>query len=263
MTLLLTGVSDALHSCRACIPADWGKPWQMGSAAFWIHLAQERKEISYRLADSFTGEVVACMLGGAGVPGDVSTAAYRALREAGLFVDSWPPTKSQIEEVLNQPMQVPGRRRPIRYRFWRQRSARIAAALSWLRACAGNPAVDPRQADTATDMRDRLLVLAGVGPKTASWIVRNHLGSDEVAIIDIHIARAGVSAGIFCPHWQLPIDYSLFESAFLSWASAGKVRASVLDAVIWRTLADMGGAADLIFGMPRTAVGNTPRAGRS
>lgn len=34
-----------------------------------------------------------------------------------------------------------------------------------------------------------------IGPKTASWIVRNYRKSDCVAIIDIHIHRAGLLAG--------------------------------------------------------------------
>ena len=44
-------------------------------------------------------------------------------------------------------------------------------------------------------LRDWLLAIPGIGPKTASWIVRNRTGSSAVAIIDVHILRAGTSAG--------------------------------------------------------------------
>jgi len=248
------GMVSGLHACAACVPMAWGEPWELGSAAFWTHLAAERRRVNYRLASTFPGEVVACLLGGAGIPGDVSTGAFRAMSAEGLLEPGCLPTSDQIEGVLSRPFQVAGRAVPVRYRFWKQRAGRLSEALRWLEDCQGDPEVDPRQASTAGEMRRRLLVLKGMGLKTASWVVRNHLGSDEVAIIDIHIARAGVSAGVFCRSWRLPNDYERYETAFLGWARAGEVRASVLDAVIWRTLADLRSAADVVFGQPRTSI---------
>jgi N-glycosylase/DNA lyase len=241
--------------CRCCELKTWGQPWELGSAAFWAHLAGTQGPMSHRLARSFPGEVVACILGGAGVPGDVSTAAYLALEAAGLLAPGpRSPTAAEVADVLGLPLRVPGRARQIRYRFWRQRSERVAFALRWLKNIAGDPDVDPLSAPSPLVMRDRLMVLPGVGLKTASWVVRNYLDSDEVAIVDIHVARAGTAAGVFCKGWLLPRDYGLFESAFLRWARAGQVRASVLDAVIWRTMADLASDGDLLLGCRRTSV---------
>jgi endonuclease III len=39
--------------------------------------------------------------------------------------------------------------------------------------------------------------LPGIGPKTASWIARNWLDADDVAILDIHIMRVGQVIGLF------------------------------------------------------------------
>ena len=82
-------------------------------------------------------------------------------------------------------------------------------------------------------MRDWLTGAPGIGPKTASWIVRNHFNCDEVAILDIHIMRAGVDAGVFHPSWSVIRDDRLIEAFFIQWADFGNVRVSDLDSVIW------------------------------
>ena len=251
-----TELGTALHRCADCPETTWGEEWDIGSAAFWSFLAVSSDVRRHRLADSFTGEVVACMLGGAGVPGDVGVAAFRAMDQSGvLTMENMTP--EVVAKVLHEPLDVPGRTRPVRYRFWRQRSSRIANTVAFLRSSHGDPDLDPMLAQDARDMRRRLLVLPGVGMKTASWVVRNYLDSDEVAIVDIHVTRAGVAAGVFCRKWRLPVDYALFESAFLSWAAAGGVRASVLDAVIWRTMADLREVGDIVVGESRTSLSAT------
>jgi hypothetical protein len=85
-----------------------------------------------------------------------------------------------------------------------------------------------------------LMTLSGVGPKTASWIVRNYLGSPVVAIIDIHVRRAGQAAGFFDPGWKLPADYFLLERAFLGFAKAAQVAPPELDACIWEQMRQLG-----------------------
>lgn len=85
--------------------------------------------------------------------------------------------------------------------------------------------------------------LPGIGPKTASWIVRNQTGSDEVAIIDIHVFRACVAAGIFDPNWKLPGDYWECERAFLRFAQLGQVSSAALDACIWAQMHELGSHA--------------------
>ena len=79
----------------------------------------------------------------------------------------------------------------------------------------------------------------GVGPKTASWIVRNLTGSDEVAILDIHIIRACRLMSLFPREVRLPRDYGPLEERFLKFAEGLGVGAAVLDALIWTKMREM------------------------
>lgn len=81
--------------------------------------------------------------------------------------------------------------------------------------------------------REWLMTFRGVGPKTASWVVRNQYPDSDVAIIDIHVHRAAVKAGVFDSTWTPSRDYWTMEAAFLGWAKHGEVTAADLDAVIW------------------------------
>lgn len=71
------------------------------------------------------------------------------------------------------------------------------------------------------------------GPKTASWIVRNLRGSDEVAILDVHVIRACRAMNLFPDVVSLPRDYDGLEARFLSFADRIGVKPSLLDAVMW------------------------------
>jgi thermostable 8-oxoguanine DNA glycosylase len=80
----------------------------------------------------------------------------------------------------------------------------------------------------------------GIGPKTASWIVRNWYDSDDVAILDVHIVRAGQIAGVFPRTAALPRDYYVLEDLFLRFARAIEVRPSALDAKMWSQMRQAG-----------------------
>lgn len=111
----------------------------------------------------------------------------------------------------------------------RQRAHRLHIALSAIRE-------RPPQTENPITFRRQLMELPGIGPKTASWIVRNWLGSDDVAILDIHVLRAGTLMGLFPRGYQLPKDYDALERRFLEFAKAIQVRASLLDAIMWREM---------------------------
>jgi endonuclease III len=64
-------------------------------------------------------------------------------------------------------------------------------------------------------MRQLLLSIEGIGPKTASWIVRNVMGSDDVAIIDIHILRACTGMGVFLRTFDCPVITSRLNGDLL------------------------------------------------
>ena len=209
----------------------WGRPWQFDTPAYWVAQAEMFRPIdNYRIGSNLAEEVAACILGGYGLPALVGVLAFETVRDAGLLDQDRPATAIEFERVLRTPLLVGDRF--IRYRFPRQRAHRVAAALERLRG-----ARPPAQ---GVQLRDWLLRLPGVGPKTASWIARNHTGTDDVAIIDVHVLRAGQRAGVFDPSWTAARDYPQCEALFVAWARFGGVRASVIDACIWSQLSKNG-----------------------
>ena len=80
------------------------------------------------------------------------------------------------------------------------------------------------------------MTLPGVGAKTASWIVRNWLGSDQVAILDIHVVRAGLLMNLFSPQDDVRKNYPCMEAKFITFSRALGVPTSGLDALIWKMM---------------------------
>jgi thermostable 8-oxoguanine DNA glycosylase len=178
-----------------------------------------------------------CLLGGYGITYAVNDAAWKTIRRADLTTGT--PEASEIEAVLREPLEMAdGTHR--RYRFPSQRAARLAAAIRMLDHA--QPPAD------AVSLRNWLTGLPGIGPKTASWIVRNRLADDRIAVIDIHVQRAGLAAGFFSTRWRLPRDYGLFEAAFCAIARMGDVGTAALDLTIWEQLSQIGRARHLLLG---------------
>lgn len=204
----------------------WGRFDSPGTASFWVSQAARRNSFRDRVraevsSTSLQEQLVFCLLGGHGVTTEMAQATYAELCRRVDMHSS--PSTALIESALQLPIQLRGRM--VRYRFWRQRARRIAEALQSLKA--EEAPSDPRE------LRDWLTTFPGVGMKTASWVVRNTTGSDDIAIIDIWVVRALTLAGVFPATWKLPRDYARYEQAFLSYAAAGGVSASVLDWCIW------------------------------
>lgn len=219
----------------------WGAAHQLGTAAYWVQQTRERQPAAdHRLGASLAEEAVACVLGGFGLPARVGLAAFEAVRDAGLISTDPPPRPSDVERVLTRPLLVDGRERPTRYRFPKQRAERVASVLRFLSG--------QEQPQDGHELRNWLMMAPGIGPKTASWIARN-AGVEGLAIIDIHVHRAGLAAGFFAPRWRLPRDYALFERAFCQIAEMGGVSTAALDARIWRDLSFLGRAGSLMTGL--------------
>lgn len=203
----------------------WGAFDEIGSPAYWFvqsslhtHLGTYR---DLRLGRSLSEELAACLLGGYGMPADLGLAAYSRLRERELIFPG--VTADQLHRALSQPFTMSGRTRL--YRFARQKARHLSQSLSLL----------PQIAIDLCDvqLRDALISLPGVGPKTASWIVRNYCESDAVAIIDVHILKAGRIIGLFAESQNPQQHYFDLERRFLDLASAMGVRAGLLDALVW------------------------------
>ena len=69
-------------------------------------------------------------------------------------------------------------------------------------------------------------------------MARNWLSADDVAILDVHLMRAGTLGGFFSPGMNVERHYFELEGQFLSFSKALGVRPSELDAVIWLEMAN-------------------------
>ena len=203
----------------------WGDFADLFTPAFWRgQVWQHQLAGAYednRLGRSLPEELAACLLGGFGMPAALGLAAFARLRERHLIFSG--VSEDSLLDALTEPLWVGGRAR--KYRFPRQKARLLSGALRDLADL--NPSADDR------GLRDELTRLPGIGPKTASWIVRNSRGSDAVAILDVHIVRAGRLAGVFPSDLTPERHYGPLEERFLAFASDLGVRASVLDALMW------------------------------
>jgi thermostable 8-oxoguanine DNA glycosylase len=207
------------------IGVPWGEFDALFTPAFWRGQAWQHHiqghYLDNKLGRTLQEEMAACLLGGFGMPAAMGLAAFDRLRHFGLL-------KSDVEEThildaLLEPLVINGRLQ--RYRFPRQKAQHLASALQQLEGI--------QRPDDDVALRDSLTSLPGIGLKTASWIVRNHRGSNAVAIIDIHILRAGRLAGIFPEAIEPASGYRTLEKLFLDFAYDLMVPASSLDALIW------------------------------
>jgi len=205
----------------------WGAPDHLGTPAYWAVRCQWDEDAVPSFAcgaNSLIEEIGFCLLGGYSVTFEANLAAFEWLRKHGVFDLNVDVSESQILALLSQPLDVQGR--PRRYRFPNQRTTRIAAMRRRM-------AESPPDSTSPHALRDYLMSLQGIGPKTASWIVRNYLDSDDVAIIDVHVLRACRWMNLFPEDISLPRDYEVLEERFLNFAKAINVRSSLLDAVMW------------------------------
>ncbi len=206
----------------------WGHVEELFSPAFWKFQARNFRLMSssqdFRLGENLLEEVAVCLLGGFGMPAELGLGAFERLKAHGKL--SGEATSKEIEELLSEPFDYFGQ--PRRYRFIRQKARYLSESLQLL---CGYQIPNDHLA-----CRDLLTSLPGIGPKTASWIVRNHFGSDKVAILDIHILRAGAKLGIFEAGVDPTKNYFALEKSFLAFCSAIEEPASAVDAVIWDSM---------------------------
>lgn len=210
----------------------WGHAEQFGTPAFWKLQTTLRREAgdfaAHGLGDNLLEEVAACLLGGYGIPAEIGLAAFDALKAAGLLDGE--ASRDAIHQVLSEPFTIDGT--PRRYRFSHQKSVYLAGALLIVR--------DLQSGYSDLELRSLLLDLPGVGPKTASWIVRNHRNSNCVAILDIHVVRACSSMGVFPEQVELPKAYFDLESVFLEFCARIDEPAAIVDALIWDAMRRIG-----------------------
>lgn len=231
---LMPGIQWGQFNCLFT-PAYWAaQAWMEGNA-----YPQNR----HKLGDNLLEETVACVIGGHGMPAEICLSAYRRIKESKVLSATSAIGETEYYHLLAAPF-VKQNGQAIRYRFARQKARYLAKIhLAFIN-------VSPP--DDAVMLRAWLLALPGIGPKTASWIVRNHKDSDQVAILDIHIYRAGLLSGFFDSSLKIERHYATMERRFLEFAHAINVRPSVLDAIMW---AHMRSAPTIVRNLLQVKVG--------
>lgn len=216
----------------------WGDHWVLFTPAYWLsqlwmNALQLQKRAPYQAHGTLEEEIVFCMLGGFGITAELASAAFVACRNVGLIsrrevcVNDW-------IDVLREPLKVCGRH--MRYRYPHQKATYLAGAMKHI-------ADHPISADRGSELRDQLLNIKGVGPKTAGWIARNYLDADDVAILDIHIVRAGLLCDLFSPNQRVERDYLSMEARFIEFCRSIRARPAVLDCLIWDQMRSYGEVA--------------------
>ncbi|WP_229427534.1 8-oxoguanine DNA glycosylase [Methylomonas fluvii] len=204
----------------------WGPIEAFPTPAYWTYQVMARRITGisprHRLGSTLAEEVGACLLGGHGIPANVGLAAFRRLQTLGMLANT--PTESEIFDVLSHPLEIDGRQ--IRYRFAKQKAHYLSKAL--LRLSTETPPLN-----SGKTLRQWLIQLPGIGLKTASWVARNWLNADDVAILDIHVLRAGALAKFFDENLTVEKNYLELEEQFIRFAQAIGARPSELDAIIW------------------------------
>jgi thermostable 8-oxoguanine DNA glycosylase len=221
----------------------WGQVSAFPTPAYWAYQVMSKRVLGgppeYKLGKTLIHEVAACLLGGHGIPAAVGLAAYARLNDNG-FLEAT-PSEQELLQLLQAPLMVNGRQ--THYRFARQKARYLSKALAHL-------ATNTPPVQTGRALRDWLLQLPGVGNKTASWIARNWLRADDVAILDIHILRVGAAIALFPENLTVERDYFTLEELFLSFSERMGVRASELDAVIWYEMAHSPLSTRVLMGNP-------------
>lgn len=206
----------------------WGEPYTLFTPAYWLSQfwmggLDQASRSPYQAHGTLSDELVFCMLGGYGITAELATAAFEACRDAQLIshletsIDEW-------VTQLQRPLMVNGRQQ--KYRYPKQKARFIAGAMAHLRE-------NPLTGFGGRELRDELLKISGVGPKTAGWVARNYLDTDEVAILDIHLVRAGLLCDVFTPNQRVERDYFKMENRFIDFCNALTARPAILDCLIW------------------------------
>jgi len=207
----------------------WGDCSQLYTPAFWkmqyiSHKQFDDTNTIYKLGKTILEEIVVCLLGGFGMPSELGLAAFERLKENNLIRPK--VAFDHIYQALYEPFIFEGGR-SVRYRFYNQKAKYLSELLN-------REDLEKIPLDNDILFRKWLLTVDGIGLKTASWITRNWLNSDNVAILDIHILRAGVLAGFYENNIEnLDKHYLSLEKKYLEFCNALDVSSSIMDAIIW------------------------------
>lgn len=207
----------------------WGALDEFPTPAYWTRLA-----LTHRLdapaptpsGRTLAEEVGASLLGGPGIPVALGEAAFDRVRERGAFVQPG-MCEATLTGWLSEPLLVNGK--TLSFRFAEQKARHLAAVMPALLSAPDFAA--------GYEVRNWLMALPGVGPKTASSIVRAWSAAEDVALLDAHVLRVGQVIGLFSRKLTVERHYLEVESRLLKLCAAMDLRPSELEAVIAREMA--------------------------
>jgi hypothetical protein len=181
-------------------------------------------------------EILFCLLGGFGITYEHNQSAAKAVAELEPFAEGWDDNElfeaivSMLSLARFEPPRRSGELR--RYRFPRRKSALIVSARRWLQF---HTPLDERLLvlTSEKDRREFLCRCPGIGPKTASWLLRNLGWAEELAVLDVHVVRALSEAGRIGHDVRLPRDYDFVEEAFVRWCRELSAPPAAFDLFVW------------------------------
>ncbi len=221
-----------MDECRASTSSDLEAAWRVCADLFCAATAASD---SPPTAECFDCELLFCLLSGFGISYEHALSASEHLLTLRPFDGRWEAKaleqrlRAELDRAQFGPRRNDGGLR--RYRFPTRKAELIVAAREWL---FDQDDLLEELADIPSEQERRHLLCGcpGVGPKTASWLLRNLGLAEELAILDVHLLRALVGAGRVSA-LTLPRDYELAERAFLDWCRELNAPAAAFDLFVW------------------------------
>ena len=215
-------------------------PWPLPFEHAWLSCAdlfcRAVEEQAFRASSAPEHELLFCLLGGHGVSYELARSAASVIARLRPFSETWEPDdiRAAVANSLRRRQFAPACRDGSlrRYRFPERKADTIVAAAAWLRETGPLEAAVMRRPDTRS-RREFLCGCPGVGPKTASWLLRNMGWAEELAIVDVHVLRLLSDLGRIDRSIRLPRDYDEVERAFLQLCDEMQAPAAALDLFAW------------------------------
>lgn len=206
---------------------DWEEAGRRFTKSYWEvqYYLDESTDKDYKLGSNLKEEVVACLLGGYGLKAEIGLLAFHRIKNLRLIRRD--VRLEEIEDAISAPFRWDGKE--VHYRFSRQKSKYIFWFLQ-------RNDITEMETLCGSQLRNRLITIKGIGPKTASWIARNYGNCEDVAIVDIHIYRAGRLAGFVNPKWDIQRDYYKIEESFLDFCHSINALPSKMDSIMWNQM---------------------------
>lgn len=214
---------------------EWSEAWLAHASRYTERVASKSLRVNEQDCQR---ELVFCLLGGYGVKYELARSATEVLDERGVLgrcIRSGDRLQRWLQDLLDRPWYRPTRADGggCRYRYPKRKALLLRQADDWLREHARDGLLEHlAKIGDEHERREWLCGCPGVGPKTASWLLRNIGLGDRLAILDVHVLRAMQATGR-AGEWQLPRHYAQLESAFLDWTTSLDAPPAAFDLFLW------------------------------